>query len=112
MFRMLDLTDLWNHIGYMILCLPDHFPIEDFLSDEDQMDMDKGYTQLHEGISVAYPKEKHSGQAYNDLRSRLATYLHQSQQAYNEGDVVKGAHLLQDFQDEIFIKKGKIRLAK
>lgn len=109
---MMDLEDLWNRVGYLVLCLPDRFPYRDFLSDEDQMTMEKGYEQLHEGIFIAYPKEKYSSKAYDDLRSHLADYLYESRKAYDVGDVVKGAHLLQDFRNAIFIKKSKVRYLK
>lgn len=112
MYLMSDLEDLWNHVGYVVLCLPDQFPVEDFLSDEDQMTMEKGYEQLHQGINIAYPPDQYKGKDYDDLRNHLASYLLESRKAYDMGDVVKGAHLLQDFRNAIFIKKGKVRYLK
>ena len=109
MYLMQDITDLWNRVSYLVLCAPDSFPVDDFLSDDDQMTLDKWFSQLHEGISIAYPKNKFSGAAYDDLRHHLKAYLDDARTAYDAGEVVKAAHLLQDFRNEIFIKKGKVR---
>lgn len=43
MFLMRNITDLWGHVGYMVLCSPNQFPNEDFLSDGDQMNLEKGF---------------------------------------------------------------------
>ena len=109
MYMMQDLTDLWNHVMYMVLCAPDEFPFDDFLKDEDQMTMKLGFKQLREGIFVAYPSDKYCSENYDELRAHLNSMLDQARESYDRGDIVKGAHLLQDFRNEIFVKKGKVR---
>ena len=109
MYLMKDLEDLWDHVAYMVLCCPDSFPYRDFLGD-DQMNMEKGYAQLHEGIAIAYPTEEYSGEAYDKLRSDLAKMLETSKAGYERGDLKTGAFTLQDFRDRIFLRKGRVRL--
>jgi len=89
--------DLYNHIGYVVLCAPDKFPVRDYLRPEDQMNLDLAFEQLRAGVKIAYPSEFHP-----EKRAPLYTLLDQSLSAYKAGDRLKGAHLLQDFQDNIF----------
>ena len=88
---------LYDFIGYVVLSAPDSFPVEDYLPPEQQMDLDKAFSQLHEGIGLIEPD-----MADEAKRQHLASLLNQTLAAYKAGDELKGAHLLQDFQDLIF----------
>ena len=92
-----DIDSLYDFIGYVVLCAPDEFPEEDYLQPEEQMNVDRAFNELRDAIKLIDPEmmteAKHRG---------LLSLLEQSLSAYREGDDVRGAHLLQDFQDLIF----------
>ena len=100
MFKMESIDDLWEHIAYVILYAP-NFPVEDFLKAEDQMNLDKAFTQLREGVNIAYPERE-----YAERRTKLNVILDESYQAYRAGEDIKAGHLLNDFQDSIFKRKN------
>jgi hypothetical protein len=95
--KLKTVDDLYNHIGYVVLCAPDKFPMRDYLNPEDQMNLDRAFEQLRAGIEIAYPEEFHP-----EKRHPLHNLLDQALAAYKAGDRFKGAHLLQGFQDSIF----------
>lgn len=97
MFKIKTVDDLYDHIGYVVLRAPNRFPIEDYLAPDEQMTLDKAFSQLRDGVEVAYPDDYHP-----DKKPLLYALLDQSLAAYRSGEDVKGAHLLQDFQDNIF----------
>lgn len=108
MFLMRSLEDLWEHVGYMVLCSPDSFPYRDFMGD-DQMNLEKGFAQLHEGILIAYPKDKFDTPEYDALRAELGAMLDTAYKGYIEGDLKTGAFGIQDFRKKIFVRKGQVR---
>lgn len=97
MFLMETMEDLWNHIAYVLGCAPDRFPHEDFLPDNQQMNLERAFEQLRQGVAIAYPEI-----AFADKRAALNGILDQSYAAYKAGEEVKAGHLLNDFQDGIF----------
>lgn len=97
MFKIKTVDHLYNLIGYVVLSAPDSFPIEDYLEPDKQMTLDKAFAQLRDGVEVAYPDDYHP-----EKKPLLYALLDQSLAAYRAGEDVKGAHLLQDFQDKIF----------
>ena len=94
---MKSVDDLYDHIGYVVLRAPDRFPVEDYLPADQQMTLEMAFEQLREGVEIAYPNDFHP-----EKRTILNSLLDQSFAAYKAGEEVKGAHLLQDFQDNIF----------
>lgn len=94
---MKSVDDLYDHIGYVVLRAPDRFPIEDYLPADQQMTLEMAFEQLRQGVEIAYPNNLHP-----EKRALLNSLLDQSFAAYRAGEEVKGAHLLQDFQDSIF----------
>src|SRR4051794_16685062 len=95
--RVKNISALYNFIGYVVLCAPDHFPYEDYLDAADQMSLEKAFGELREAVQlidaeVAPPKR----------RTHLYALLDQSLGAYRRRDVVSGAHLLQDFRNLVF----------
>lgn len=97
MFKMKSMEDIYNHIGYVVLCAPDRFPIEDYLRADEQMNLDRAFEQLQEGVTIAYPDDFHP-----EKRAPLNSLLEMSLAAYRSGDDVEGVRLLQEFQDNIF----------
>lgn len=90
-------NDLFYHIGYVVLCAPDKFPVRDYLAPDKQMDLDRAFVQLRQGVEIAYPADFHP-----EKRGALYSLLDKSLSAYRAGDRFNGAHLLQGFQDQIF----------
>lgn len=96
-FKIKTINDLYNHIAYVVIYGPDRFPYRDFLAIDDQMNLDKAFTQLREGVEIAYPEDFHP-----EKKPMLYALLDQSLAAYRAGEDIKAAHLLQDLQDNIF----------
>lgn len=97
MFAVETVDDLWNHIAYVMAYAPDQFPYEDFLTEEQQMNLDRAFKQLREGVDVAYPEA-----AYVARRMLLNDILERSYAAYKANDEITAGHLLNEFQDNIF----------
>ncbi len=97
MFEMRNVEDLWEHIAYVRGYAPDQFPVEDFLSEDEQMNLDRAFEQLREGVQIAYPEAQ-----FADKRASLHGLLDQSYAQYQAGEIIRAGHLLNDFQDQIF----------
>ncbi|HWU85017.1 MAG TPA: hypothetical protein VN028_06755, partial [Rhodocyclaceae bacterium] len=95
--RVKDVDSLYDFIGYVVLCAPDRFPIRDYLSADEQMNLEKAFNELRHGLSFIDIEV-----ADEAKRKRLDTLLDQALVAYREGDERGGAHLMQDFQDLIY----------
>ena len=96
MRRVKSLERLHDFIATVVLCAPNRFPTRDYLPDDEQMNLDRAFEELRHGITFA-PERLGS-----DTRSRLHAILDESYSAYQRGDDVGGAHLLQDFERTIF----------
>jgi exonuclease VII small subunit len=92
-----DIESFYDFIGYVVLRAPDRFPVEDFLQDDEQMNLDRAFEELHKGIDLIDPRV-----ADEEKKIALANMLEESLAAYESGDDVKGAHLLQDLEGMIF----------
>jgi hypothetical protein len=92
-----DVNSFYDFIGYVVLCAPDRFPVEDYLSSDQQMNLEKAFVELRKGVDlvVTAPDEK---------RNELLQLVDKSLAAYESGDDVKGAHLLQDLEGLVFKK--------
>jgi hypothetical protein len=97
MFKMETIDDLWNHIAYVMAYAPDQFPVEDFLQPDQQMDLDKAFLQLRQGVLIAYPEE-----SFAQRREELNETLDSSYRLYRSGDDDAAVRLLNSFQKEIF----------
>jgi hypothetical protein len=92
-----DITSLYDFIGYVVLSAPDRFPREDYLADEEQMNLDRAFAELRAGAALV----EQDFPGANETRG-LTELLERSLQAYKRGDEVAGAHLLQDFQNRVY----------
>jgi hypothetical protein len=94
--RVKDASSLYDFIGYVVLYAPDSFPREDYLPESEQMTLGRAFAELHAAVAMVESDLHHAS------ASDLCKLLEQSAQAYRSGEQVKGAHLLQDFQDLVF----------
>ena len=94
-----DINSFYNFIGYVVLCAPDRFPVEDYLPPDQQLNLEKAFVELRKGVDLidkaVAPAEK---------RRSLLQLLDQSLASYRSGDDVSGAHLLQDLDALVFKK--------
>ena len=97
--RIQDIDSLYDFIGYVVLCAPDDFPKRDYLPPDRQMNLDRAFEELR--LAIELVEADFPGA---DLQRGLSVALNRSLQSYRQGDVVAGAHSLQDFQDLIFRK--------
>ncbi len=97
MLKLRYIDDLYDFLGYVILSAPDNFPVEDFLAADDQMNLNKAFKQLRDGVEIAYPET-----FFPEKKPALYALLDRSLAAYRAGDDVASAHLLQDFEASIF----------
>lgn len=91
------MDSFYNFIGYVVLRAPNSFPVEDYLSAEEQMNLNRAFAELRKGMALIDPEV-----ADQQEREKLSALLDASWAAYQAGDEVKGAHLLQDFESLIF----------
>ena len=94
-----DLNSLWDFIGYVVLSAPDNFPEEDFLQPDEQMNLERAFEELRNAMNLIKPSKLNDAK-----RSEALSLLEESLDSYRAGNVVKGAHLLQDFRVLIFNK--------
>ncbi|ASR53710.1 hypothetical protein [Blastomonas fulva] len=97
MFSIDDVDALWDHIGYVALYAPDEFPEEDFLAADQQMNLERAFEMLRQGLTIAYPES-----SFFERKLKLNDILDQSYEAYKAGDGDLGSKLLHVFQDGIF----------
>jgi hypothetical protein len=97
MYVMETVEDLWEHIAYVIMCAPDDFPREDFLSGDQQMNLEHAFEQLREGVGIAYPEDE-----FVEKRTTLNELLDDSYSRYRTGDVNQARNILEQFQNSIF----------
>ena len=94
-----NLDGLYDFIGYVVLRAPDKFPKEDYLKPDEQMTLDKAFSELRGGLS--FVEEDVVGV---ETKHRLSLLLDEARAAYIAGERKQGAHLLQDFEALIFRK--------
>src|SRR4051812_31014510 len=92
-----DISSLYDFLGYVVLRAPNRFPREDYLSDGEQMTLDRAFAELRHGVHLI---ERHFPGA--DARRGLSAILEQALASYRAGDEVGGAHKLQDFEKLVF----------
>jgi hypothetical protein len=90
-------SDLNDYIGFVVLSAPNNFPKVGPFSENSSANLDHAFNEIDAGMLLLQKKIKDSNQL-NELR----TLLEKSKKAYLDGDDIKGAHLLQDFQDIAF----------
>lgn len=92
-----DIDSFYNFIGYVRLTAPDRFPVRDYLKPDQQMNLDRAFAELRNGLQLVDPEV-----ADEKKRAQLSALLEDSLSAYRSSDDIKGAHLLNDFEALIF----------
>jgi hypothetical protein len=97
MRRVNNLEDLYSFLGSVIIRAPDRFRDEDFLPPEEQMNLERAFQELRDGMIFARER------VANDTRfAELRRLLDDSLAAYQAGDEARGANLLIDFDSAVF----------
>lgn len=87
---------LLDFLSLVMVCAPDNFPEEDFLSSNEQLTLDKSFEEIQVGMQ--FVKNKIGD---GDFLIGLQNILDASLSAYRNGDDIKGARLLQCFEGEL-----------
>ena len=95
--RVTSLRRLYNFLAVVVLSAPDRFAREDYLKDEDQLNLDRAFEELFYGMQFVREKIKDETEV-----TRLRGVLQDSYAAYKAGDAKRGAWLLQDFEKAVF----------
>lgn len=101
-FVMETISDLWDHIAYVMEYAPSDFPREDHLLPEQQMNLEMAFEQLRQGIEVAYP-------AADGRWVQLDALLDRALVEYRNGDKTVAAGMLAEFESIIFEPDGRLR---
>ena len=88
-----DARTLWDFIGYVVIYAPDTFPVEDYLQPHEQMTLDRAFDELRHGLGLL--------QLPAPRAQALLVLLDTALQHYRGGDDVRGAHVLQDFEQDL-----------
>jgi hypothetical protein len=96
-----DIDSFYDFIGFVIVSAPDEFPREDYLSDDEQLNLDRAFSELRHGVELV---EKDFPGA--DRGRGLNAILDEALALYRAGEDVKAAHLLHDFEQKIFRTPG------
>jgi hypothetical protein len=102
-FSMESVSDLWDHIGYVLEYAP-RFPPEPQLLPDQQMTLDMAFEQLNQGVVIAFPLPDAS-----DLRKKVSALLDLSLAEYRNGNAEAGKSVLLDFEATMFTPEGKLR---
>lgn len=92
-----DLLGLYDFIALVVVGAPSAFPIEDYRAPDDQLNLDRAFEELRNGLEFVAVSNRDP--MFHD---RLRAILDESLAAYRAGERKEGAHRLQDFQDMIF----------
>ncbi|HEX5008620.1 MAG TPA: hypothetical protein VFV70_16010 [Hyphomonadaceae bacterium] len=103
-FVMETVSDLWDHIAYVMEYAPTDFPREDYLLPEQQMTLDMAFDQLQQGVAIAFPGASASAQ-----RAQLVALLDRSLGEYRNGNRTEAAGMLAEFESIIFTPEGRLR---
>ena len=91
-----DFNGLVDFLSLVIVHAPDSFPREDYLDDDEQLTLDSAFAELRNGMKFVLPRV-----AGSDALDALGTQLDNALAMYRLGDDIKGAHLLQDFEQSL-----------
>lgn len=84
---------LVDFLSLVIVHAPDGFPKEDYLRDDEQLTLEKAFDELRQGMQFVEKRVPDDA-----LLNQLRRYLDDAFASYKQGNDVKGAHLLQDFE--------------
>lgn len=99
-----NLNGFFDFLSLVIVHAPDGFPKEDYLSDEEQLTLESAFKEIRGGMKFVQPKI-----SSETVMGALREKLNQALALYRQGDDVKGAHLLQDFEQLLLRETGSPR---
>lgn len=88
-----------DFLSYVVVSAPDDFPAEDYLQPEEQMTLDKAFSELLGELPAVRSLVKDE-----QRMAVLRELLRMSQEAYRSGDAARGAHILQEFEGLVWPK--------
>lgn len=88
-----------DFISYVLMNAPDDFPEEDYLQQDEQMNLEKAFDELRSGMPFVEESVTDSA-----TLTQLRALLDASLSAYRLGKSVEGARLLQDFEKLLLAK--------
>ena len=92
-----NLNDLLNFLSVVLVSAPDKFQQFDFLAEEDQMNLERAFVELDNGL-VLWDRKTDD----KNVVARARELLGKSLASYRDGDRIQGAHFLQDFEELVF----------
>lgn len=96
MTLIVDAESLRDFLGYAIVYAPD-FPADDLLEDDERMSLEYLMTELEKGL-VFIPRVARDQERLSAARSMLWS----AKAAFEAGDQLKGAEILQDLDRGLF----------
>ena len=96
-----NLNGFLDFLSLVIVHAPNDFPKEDYLHDDEQLTLESAFKELSDGMKFVEPEVSTSA-ALDALRGQLDQAL----ALYRQGDDVKGAHVLQDFEQRLLREAG------
>lgn len=90
-----------DFLSLVIVHAPDGFPKEDYLRDDEQLTLESAFKELRDGMAFVAPRVA-DGVALNTLHGQLDQAL----ALYRQGEDVKGANLLQGFEQLLLREAG------
>jgi hypothetical protein len=94
-----EVAEYHDFLVYVFLHAPDEFPAEDYLQPAEQMTLQKAFARLVGDLPAISSRVKDPNRMLI-LRELLAM----SQEAYLQGNLVRGAHVLQEFEGLVWPK--------
>lgn len=91
--------DLYDFIALVVVSAPDRFPVEDYLSESEQLNLDRAFDE----IIAALPMVSQRISDTNEM-SNLREMLNRSFSAFVAGDDKEGVRFLQSFEQEIALR--------
>lgn len=88
-----NLNTFRDFVSLVVVHAPDDFPREDYLSDDEQLDLESAFSELNGGLRFL-PVDRQMPELRSLLDEALA--------AYRSGNDVEGAHVLQSFETKAF----------
>jgi len=96
-----DFEGMLDFLSLVIVHAPDDFPKEDYLHDDEQLNLENAFAELRLGMQFVIERVSN-----DKLQSQLVECLNASFESYKRGNDVKGAHLLQDFENMLLQISG------
>lgn len=92
-FGFSDLHSFKDYVGFVKLCAPDDFPVEEWASPEDRWTLDRAFDGLRMGLQMATEEE---GEWDEFIKGR--TLVEDAQCAHRDGRLRDGFFKLEEFQ--------------